>query len=62
MKFDNAFLTINGQVGMQFRNKGELVSIYRDAEDKIHTSEGLSEEDVAKLSSRYVHLEKFYKR
>jgi hypothetical protein len=60
MKFDNAFLTINGKIGMQFRNKGELFSIYRDAKDEIHTTEGMRDDDHAKMVKSFLHLEKYY--
>lgn len=60
MKFDNAFLTASNKVGMQFKHKGDTVSIYRDKQNNIHCSESLGEDDKAKLVKSFVHLEKYY--
>lgn len=38
MRFDNAFLQANGEVGMQFVVKKETYSVWKDARG-IHTSE-----------------------
>lgn len=60
MKFDNAFLTASKKVGMQFRNKGDLISVYKDKNDKLHISEQASEEQQAKAVAAYNRLEKYY--
>jgi hypothetical protein len=62
MKFDNAFLTASNKVGMQFRNKGQIVSAYRDKDNNIICSESLIDADKAKVVKKFVRLEPHYNK
>lgn len=46
MRFDNAFLTTNNNVGMQFTNKRKEVLTIWDDGKRLHFSEGFSKSDV----------------
>lgn len=55
MKFDNAFLTKNGDVGMQFVNKKrDVLSIYPDANGNVHISEHFSHQEKQSALTYYV--------
>ena len=65
MKFDNAFVTKQGFVGMQFFNsKGKLLSVYEESTRNngiiIRTSDEASEADKAQLEVEYQKRKKFY--
>ena len=60
MKFDNAFLQANGNVGMQFMTKQGLVSVWKDSKGNIHVTEGISDAMKSAAVAKYlINVEKF---
>ena len=53
MKFDNAFLQANGNVGMQFKTRTGMISVWKD-KDGIHCSEGVSDQMKAAAIAKYI--------
>jgi hypothetical protein len=53
MKFDNAFLTKAGNVGMQFVQKDVTYTAYTDNKGKLVLSEHASEQQKAAMSAIY---------
>ncbi len=53
MKFDNAFLTKSGNVGMQFVDKAVTYTVYTDNKGKLTTSEHASDKQKAVLAAIY---------
>ena len=62
MKFDNAFLTKAGKVGMQFFHKGKLLSVYADKNGILHFSEDATDEEKASLTVQYARRKTWYKK
>lgn len=53
MKFDNAFITKSGFVGMQFKAKNkEILSVWYDGAT-VHFTEGFSKKDTEAAVSYY---------
>ncbi len=62
LKFDNAFLQKNGNVGMQFIDAGRIVhSVWKD-ERGIHTSEHSTPAQSAYLVAQYHRRQGWYKK
>jgi hypothetical protein len=61
MRFDNAFLTVNGTVGMQYKNKnGIIITAYPDKKGNLQVSEGLDDATKSKLIQNYnTHARKY---
>lgn len=53
MRFDNAFLTKNKHVGMQFTNHGQTFTVYRDKKGELHLSEHATVTEKAIIASMY---------
>ena len=53
MKFNNAFLQANGNVGMQFDTRNGLISVWKD-EKGIHVTENISEQMKAAAIAKYL--------
>ena len=56
MKFDNAFLTEAGNVGLQFKDKGEIFTVYKDKKGSLVCSEHASEFQKGLLITKYGHM------
>lgn len=61
MRFDNAFLTCENKVGMQFFHKGTILTIYPDHKDQLITSE-CTEEEKKTLTFLYNRRKGWYKK
>lgn len=62
MKFDNAFLTKAKTVGLQFKDKGETLSIYKDKNGKLVCSEHATVMQKGILVVKYGQMaHRFYK-
>ncbi len=67
MKFDNAFLTACGTVGLQYRSNGNLqnangiiITIYKDKKGNLITTDGISKEQRDRLVDLYLlHANKY---
>ncbi|HET8689255.1 MAG TPA: hypothetical protein VFM18_21800 [Methanosarcina sp.] len=53
MRFDNAFLTKDKNVGMQFIEKDEVFTVYKDKKGVIHISEHATDEQKAIILNQY---------
>ena len=63
LKFDNAFLTKSGNVGMQFKNKeGKVLSIYKDHKGDVQVSEDIDWKEGAFLVAQYFRRQGWYKK
>ncbi len=62
MRFDNAFLTKNGKVGMQFEENKAIITIYPDAKGNLVCSEHCTAEQKAKLVTQYMRRRSWYKK
>ena len=62
MKFNNAFLQKNGNVGIQFDVKGitDPVTVWKDSEGNLHVSE-VAPEIQAVAISRYIAMSNKFK-
>jgi hypothetical protein len=56
MKFYNAFLTASNNVGLQFKDKGETLSIYKDAKGKLICSEHATVQQKSILAIKYEQM------
>jgi len=62
MKFDNAFLTAAKTVGLQFKDKGETLSVYKDKKGKLICSEQATDMQKGVLTVKYEQMaHRFYK-
>lgn len=63
MKFDNAFLTASGNVGLQFKDKGETLSIYKDKKGVLVCSEHATVQQKGILVIKYGQMaHRFHKQ
>lgn len=63
MKFNNAFLTKAGNVGMQFNtNPHRLLTVYQDQKGSIVFSEDATEKEKAELAIQFIRRKKWYKK
>ena len=63
LKFDNAFLTKSGNVGMQFKNKeGKILSVYKDQKGTLQVSEEANEQEKSVLVAQYFRRQGWYKK
>lgn len=54
MKFENAFLTADNSIGMQFKSKSkQLFTVWMDSHGVIHFTEGFSKKDTEEAISYY---------
>ena len=53
MKFDNAFLTKEKHIGMQFTDHGATFTVWRDRKGMLHLSEHASVTQKAIMASMY---------
>lgn len=61
MRFDNAFLTSKGNVGMQFVGfKNRTLTVYRDHKGELVYSEDANEKEQQILRDQYIRREKWY--
>lgn len=60
MKFDNAFLTVNGKVGLQYKNNGIIISVWPDKAGNLNVSENCPATQEQKLRDMYaIHAHKY---
>lgn len=62
MRFDNAFQTVNGDVGMQFVDKGITLTVYKDKKGNLITSEHATSDQSAALILQYNRRRNWYKK
>ncbi len=62
MRFDNAFLTVNGDVGMQFVDKGQVLSVYPDKQGTLQMTEEATTEQKTYLAVQYARRKNWYKK
>lgn len=60
MKFDNAFLTANGKVGLQYKQNGIIISAWPDKKGILQVSDGLDRDVETQLRLNYTHHAKKY--
>ena len=61
MKFDNAFLTKNGGLGMQFtKGKNITLSVYPDKQGKLHVTDEANKEEKVEALKKYHFLKQRY--
>jgi len=61
MRFDNAFITKNKNVGMQFKNnKNALLTIWDDGK-RLHFTEGFTKEETESALAHYNHTKESFR-
>lgn len=62
MKFDNAFLTKSGNIGLQFKDKGEIFTVYKDGKGKLIVSEHATTQQKGILTVKYEQMAHRYEK
>jgi|694.fasta_scaffold01034_40 hypothetical protein len=62
MKFDNAFLTKSGNIGLQFKDKGEILTVYKDGKGKLIVSEHATIQQKGILVVKYGQMAHRYEK
>lgn len=62
MRFDNAFLTKNGAVGMQFIDGKQTLTVYPDNNGNLIFSEEATDAQKASLTTQYARRKGWYKK
>lgn len=62
MRFNNAFLTKAGKVGMQFEDGKQTLTVYEDKHGNILFSEEANKKQQDILRAKYIHMKhRFYR-
>jgi len=60
MRFDNAFITVNKTVGMQFKGKNNALFTVWDDGKRLHFTEGFTKESTESALAHYNHTKEAF--